>query len=213
MRDNVAATLRQALFDGYFQPGADLSEVALAGQLNVSRGPVREALLMLAQEGLVTHSQNKGFSVFQLVEEDFTLIILARMPLEIAALEAARERVTAEDLAELTGIKDQLLGAYRDGDFAQTTRFDKQFHSWLWEKAGNPWLVLALNRIMVPYFTFTMIYKREHPKLTEDLLRKQHEVYLRYLERATDWTATECVRFHLQLFLPDQGQSPAGGSL
>ncbi len=202
MRDNVASTLRQALFDGYFQPGEDLTEVGLASQLKVSRGPVREALLMLAQEGLVVHSQNKGFSVFQLAEEDFTLIILARMPLEITALEAARERVTPEDLEALTRIKDQLLAAYCDGNFAQTTRFDKEFHSRLWETAGNPWLVQALNRIMVPYFTFTMIYKREHPQLTEEMLREQHELYLRYLAGRTDSTAEQCVRVHLQLFLP-----------
>ena len=51
--------------------------------MNVSRGPVREALLVLAQEGLVSHSQNYGFSVLEFNEQDRTEVQQVRLPLEV----------------------------------------------------------------------------------------------------------------------------------
>jgi DNA-binding GntR family transcriptional regulator len=214
IRDSVAPALRQALLDGLFRPGEDLSEVSLAKQLHVSRGPVREALMMLAQEGLVVHEHNRGFSVFQLSESDFTEIPKVRLALEAQALECARDRVSPSDLGELGELKNQIVAAYEQQDFARTTRHDFEFHSLLWEKTGNKWLILALRRIMVPYFTFTMIYKREHPLLTKELLDKQHEWYLEFLRGATSRSASECVHFHLCLFLPPSaGAEPAAGGV
>ena len=72
LRVRVAEAIRQALLEGQFSPGENLSEVSLAREMNVSRGPVREALLVLAQEGLITHSQNYGFSVLGFTDEDHT---------------------------------------------------------------------------------------------------------------------------------------------
>src|SRR5512132_2316003 len=91
MRDGAAEALRRALLEGKFQPGEDLSEVALAQQLEISRGPVREALLVLAQEGLLVHRQNRGFSVLEFTDEDRKAINDVRLPLEARALELARE--------------------------------------------------------------------------------------------------------------------------
>ena len=63
IRHAVADAIRSALREGLLKPGEDLNEVALAAQFEVSRGPVREALLVLGEEGLLMHSANYGFSL------------------------------------------------------------------------------------------------------------------------------------------------------
>src|SRR5579862_8521145 len=82
LRVKVVAAIRQALLEGRFKPGEDLSEVAIAREMNVSRGPVREALLLLAQQGLISHSQNHGFSVLGFTDRDHTEIDQVRLELE-----------------------------------------------------------------------------------------------------------------------------------
>ena len=54
IRETVADALRRTLLEGRFQPGENLSEVAIAAEFHISRGPVREAMLVLAAEGLLT---------------------------------------------------------------------------------------------------------------------------------------------------------------
>ena len=95
IRHTVGETIRRALLEGRFRPGQPLSEVALASEMSVSRGPVREALLVLAQEGLVSHSQNYGFSVLEFNELDRTEVQQVRLPLEVLALELARRNITS----------------------------------------------------------------------------------------------------------------------
>ncbi|WP_027178490.1 GntR family transcriptional regulator [Maridesulfovibrio bastinii] len=84
--DKIASTLRKAIFEGYFLPGEQLKGVALSRSLGVSRGSVREALRILATEGLVEHLPNKGASVRKLSLEEIDDIFLTRHILEIQAV-------------------------------------------------------------------------------------------------------------------------------
>ncbi|MEO7651108.1 MAG: GntR family transcriptional regulator [Bryobacteraceae bacterium] len=197
MRQSVADLLRKALTEGTFQPGEGLSEVALAAQMKVSRGPVREALLILAHEGLVSHSQNRGFAVLELTEKDFEEINEVRGVLEASALVKARGLISPEQLQSLANLKDKLVECFRSGDFAGTTQHDLAFHSALWDMCGNSWLALDLKRLTIPYFTFTRIYVRQPPDLLELTLKWQHDLYLHFLQGSTRFPAEECVKLHL----------------
>jgi len=197
MRQNAADILRNALLEGRFSPGEGLSEVELASQLNVSRVPVREALLLLSQEGLVIHSQNRGFAVIELSEKDRSEIEQVRLPLESLALSLARQRASAEDLNLLERLKDNLLQAFGSQLFVQFIRDDIEFHRKIWETSGNAQLSNVLKRLMIPYFTYHMVYKLKSPELTEELLKLRHQMYLDFLKGQCSRSAEECVRFHL----------------
>ena len=199
MRQGVADALRTALLAGHFTPGESLSEVELAASLKVSRGPVREALLILAEEGLVAHTQNRGFSVFQLTAKDFEEISVVRLPLETLALRLARRHVDAADIAGLQGLLKHMSSLLRSGDFRGCTRADYEFHGMIWEKAGNPWLLAALKRIMIPYFTFTMVYRDRVADYTSEVLENEHMLFVEFLQNKTSRSAEECVRMHLEL--------------
>lgn len=199
IRQTVGETIRRALLEGRFSPGQPLSEVALASEMNVSRGPVREALLVLAQEGLVSHSQNYGFSVLEFTEHDRTEVQQIRLPLEVLALDSARRNITSEDLDRLDTLTDQMTRSYMQQRHVECTQADLDFHSLVWERAGNKRLLSALRNLMVPYFAYGSAFRMSRPDLTPDLLGAQHRCFTRFLSGDSDQTADQCVRFHLGL--------------
>ncbi|MGH3907255.1 MAG: GntR family transcriptional regulator, partial [Pseudonocardiaceae bacterium] len=81
----IADRLRDAITRGAFPPGAQLGEVELAGWLGVSRGPLREAMQRLVQEGLLRGERHRGLFVVELGIEDVRDIYAARLAVEQAA--------------------------------------------------------------------------------------------------------------------------------
>lgn len=197
IRHSVAEAVRAALREGHLKPGENISEVALAAQFEVSRGPIREALLVLVEEGLLTHSPNRGFSVIDLSAEDKAHIAELRLLLESRALERARERVTPADLTRLAEMKDELVRLFKDSERPARDAMEIAFHGYIWELSGNPWLVDALRRAMIPLFIFGRYLGLSRSNLDPVLGEEQHQLYIDYLARNTDRTAEQCVRFHL----------------
>lgn len=196
IRDSAVDALRNALLEGRFAPGEALSEPALAAEMGISRGPVREALLMLSQEGLVVHNQNRGFALMKLGPEDRAAMTQVRVPLETLALELAKPLTNHADLAHLEGIVREIVESY-DSDPRRCARQDLAFHEKLWEMTGNVWLISALRRVAVPFFLFTIMYQSRSERLTAATLEAQHRAYLDYLAGQTTQSAEECVRLHL----------------
>ncbi len=197
IRQSVAEAVRKALREGQFPPGADLSEVMLAERFQVSRGPIREALLVLAEEGLLTHSQNRGFSVLRFTREDRDHIDEVRLLLESKALECARERATPADLAELQRLQNELVGLFREGELPARDAAEISFHGYIWELSGNPWLVSSLKQAMIPYFTYSRAIGLVRDDLSPGLATARHQLYIDYVAGRTDRLAVDCVRFHL----------------
>lgn len=199
IRLSVTEAVRDAMLDGRLRPGQALSEAALASQMNVSRGPVREALFTLAKEGLVTHSQNYGFTVVEFTELDRTEVQQVRLPLETLALDMARSAVTAADLITLRQLRDDMADALSSRRFTDCTQADLAFHKHIWRMSGNSRLVDSLCNLLVSYFAYGSAFNIARPDLTPELLREQHEAYVQYLTSGGSQTAEECVRAHAGL--------------
>jgi DNA-binding GntR family transcriptional regulator len=199
IRQTVGEAVRRALLEGRFRPGEALSEVALAAEMNVSRGPVREALLVLAQEGLVSHSQNYGFSVLNFTEHDRQEIQQVRLPLEILALDMARRRIAETDLQQLTHLNGCIVAEYRTDNVIECTQADLRFHALIWERSGNARLVASLRNLMVPYFAYGSVFRLSRPDLSAALLDAQHQSYIDFLSGGSNQSAEECVRYHTGL--------------
>ena len=199
IRHAVADAIRAALREGNFKLGENLSEVALATKFEVSRGPIREALLVLVEEGLLTHSPNRGFSVIDLTPDDCTHIAELRLLLETRALERGRDRIVLADLERLADMKTELVGLFRDSERPARDALEIAFHGYVWALSGNPWLVDALKRAMVPMFIFGRYLGVSRPSMDPSLADEQHQLYIDYLAGKTDKTAEQCVRFHMGL--------------
>jgi DNA-binding GntR family transcriptional regulator len=208
MRDAIASALRSALLDRRFEPGQPIIESAIAAEMKVSRGPVREALLLLTQEGLVTHSQNRGFAVLNFTEADQAATSQVRYPLETTALQLARLHRTPPDILQLERIKQRMLENFRAGDARARLQDELDFHNLIWNLSGNTYLVSCLQRVTIPAFTYGTAYRMNRPDLTVELFHTQHQLYIDYLEGTTTRTAAECVRFHLGLAAPEPDSVP-----
>jgi DNA-binding GntR family transcriptional regulator len=196
LREGVAQAIRHALLDGRFKPGESLSDVAIAREMNVSRGPVREALLVLAQQGLITHSQNHGFYVLGFTDTDHQEIDEIRLKLEGLALTLARDRLTEENLQAVQALNERMAPVSRTNQLTEWVRAETEFHGLIWELGGNRWLVSCLKHVMIPYFNYETAF-RLPPQVTDRSFPEQHQVYVDFLRGTTSRSAEQCVRYHL----------------
>lgn len=149
-RDQVVDRLRDAIVNGRFQPGAPLRERQIAEQLEVSRAPIREALLSLEKEGLVVTTPHRGSFVASFTDDDVVEIYTLRASLEQLAASRLEERTTASDLRELDDIVVRMDAHAAEGDLRGLIRADHAFHRRLCEMSGHrrlleAWDVLALQ--------------------------------------------------------------------
>jgi DNA-binding GntR family transcriptional regulator len=199
LRRDVADVLRSAILDGRFKPGEELSDSKLAAEFSVSRGPVREALFLLAEEGLVIHRHHRGFGIPNLGTQDLEQIAAVRLPLEVLALDAARQRATPADLEQMARLKSDLLEAFALGGLRVCARPDLAFHSAVWKIAGNPWLEAALRRVAMPFFAYVSAFdlgRRDH---SAELMDSMHSSYIHFIAGKSDQSAQQCAAFHLGL--------------
>jgi DNA-binding GntR family transcriptional regulator len=143
----VADRLREGILDGTFPPRTQLSEVALAQQLSVSRGPIREAMQRLLQEGLLRGERNRGVFVVDLGESDVRDIYLARSAVERTAAALVVSDGTDEDFGVLQSMVDQLAAAV-DSNWVEMTKLDLQFHRALVAAAGSARLDRMFRTLM-----------------------------------------------------------------
>lgn len=138
----IAERVRSGIGDGTFAAGEQLGEAHLAEQLQVSRGPVREALQRLIQEGLLISHPHRGVFVVSLGSSDIADVQLARRAVETAAVEQVAELVARDGDATVLGEARQVLGeltaAAEDGDWHTVADLDLQLHDALVAAASSP---------------------------------------------------------------------------
>jgi DNA-binding GntR family transcriptional regulator len=113
-RRRAVERLRQAILAGDMAPGQRLVEEELAGMLGVTRASLRAALFDLAAEGLVERVPNRGARVRAITLDEAVAITECRMVLEGLCAAKAAERVTDEQIAQLTRVREALTGASAD---------------------------------------------------------------------------------------------------
>jgi DNA-binding GntR family transcriptional regulator len=134
LAEEAADRIREAIFSGVCPPGAQLREVELAAALDVSRGPVREALLRLEREGLVRSGWHRGATVTHLSERDITEIDSLRGALEQLAVERVIANASDTDLAAIAAAADR-MGSARDE--IDLVRCDIEFHDAVYGATGH----------------------------------------------------------------------------
>lgn len=134
----VTERLRNSIENGILEPGAQLSEVELAHSYGVSRGPVREAVQRLVQEGLLRSEPHRGVFVPVLTDEDVADIYLAREALESAAVRYTMATSTSGSVFQaLDECVTAMETAAAAGDWRAVGEFDLDFHTALVASTGS----------------------------------------------------------------------------
>ena len=162
----VTDQLREHVIHGRFEPGTLLGEVTLASQFGVSRGPVREALQRLVQEGLLRREARRGISVPRLAAADLRDIYLAREAVEGAALAVIVGRDPASLVGELRDIVARMRQAIRDGNDPTLADLDFEFHHAIVQAARSPRLTRLYSSLIGETFAYFNM-GAHHPRLDE----------------------------------------------
>ncbi len=154
LADRTYETLKRAIINLELLPGEIITEESISEQLGVSRTPIRSAMNLLCQEGLVTIAQGKGSFVTELSEQEVKNLFDVRIALEQLAIRLAMEKAAADPAAELfrpirTLVEEQ-VGTFT-GDSRDSRRFmvnDIEFHMAIARVSENPYLLRQLESIL-----------------------------------------------------------------
>jgi DNA-binding GntR family transcriptional regulator len=147
LHEQVAQRLRQMLVEGRIAPGAKLNERELCEVIEVSRTPLREAIKMLAAEGLVELVPNRGAIAVSLSEADIRHTFEVMGGLEALSGELAAQRITDEELAELRAMHYEMLAAWTRRDLSNYYRLNALIHRGINAAAKNPVLSATYDRV------------------------------------------------------------------
>ncbi|TCJ95246.1 GntR family transcriptional regulator [Nocardia alba] len=145
----IAGRLREAIMRGALAPGAQLGEADLATSFGVSRGPVREAMQRLVQEGLLFSIRNRGIFVIELTTDDVIDIYRARTALEGGALDLVLDGRRDIAYAALRPSVTAMARTAEAGDAAGVSDADQAFHEALVTAADSPRLVRAARTLLI----------------------------------------------------------------
>ena len=134
----VTERLRNGILAGRYSQGEQLNEAELARRFGVSRGPLREAMQRLIQEGLLQNRPHRGVFVPKLTDEDLVDIYFAREAIETAA--ARRIMATGEAASVSRRLRmevDRMIEALRQDDWNAVVDHDLRLHTWLVDAANS----------------------------------------------------------------------------
>ncbi len=191
---DVADRLRQQIFARELEPGSWIDELKLAANYGISRTPMREALKVLAVEGLVTLKAGRGAYVTEMSRDDVAQVyhLLALLESDAAARVAASASEAGR--AELRALHDELERRVRQRDAFFAT--NERFHLALLRLAGNRWaeqMVLDLRKVM-KLNRHHSLFKRG--RLAESLA--EHRALMAAIERRDADGAAALMREHFE---------------
>ena len=175
-RQHIAERLRAAILTGELEPGATVVETKLATQFNVSRGPLREALRELIEEGLLITVPYTGTRVISLSVDDIREIYSMRITLERFAFEQAWAKRDDAFALELRRRNGRLIQAIDAGDDAASILAELELHGLVYEASGHKLLQRTWHSLRGRLQLYWAAHHRAHA--TRGPKRDSHDSYV-----------------------------------
>jgi len=137
LHDELIDHLRELIVMGDMEPGTKVPEQSLAAKFGVSRTPLREALKVLASEGLITLTPNKGATISELTLEDLEEAFPVMGALEALSGELACARISDKGIAAIRRIHDQMIIHYQANEMPEYFRCNQEIHNLILKAADN----------------------------------------------------------------------------
>ncbi|MFB3902375.1 MAG: GntR family transcriptional regulator [Acidobacteriota bacterium] len=195
IRDDVLSSLRAAILDRSYRPGEHLIETELARQFGTSRGPVRDAIKELAQEGLVTIQAHRGAVVATFSPEDILEISELRILLEGYATRLASENASAEDLALLETKYGEMQSLADAGDLKRLVEKDIDFHREVCRLSRNGRLLKLWSSLASQIRLFLVLTDQVY--FTPQEIVETHRPILEAMHRKDHTGAEKEIKLHL----------------
>lgn len=193
IREQIVEQLRNDVLSGEIAAGESLREQKLAERFGVSRGPIRDALLQLTQEGLLVAQPNRGVRVGQgpsdLIQ---SLVVALRRRIEAFALETVLDQLTKKDLDQLDDILARFEQACSRNEMSEAIPHDIALHRWIVERVGDPDLLqIWLSTIIRMRLRYT-----RHEHLSESFA--EHRTIVDAIRQGNKQAALQALEANIQ---------------
>ena len=200
----IANQLRERIIDGSFRPGEQIREASLVERLKVSRGPVREALQRLSQEGLLVSHRNRGVFVLDLTVNDVSEIYAAREAIELGAAKA----ILAQEPGAITGTVKSLskiiakMGSLVEArDWRRLADLDLSFHVAFVKGSKNSRLSRIYSTLAAESRICIVNLEVSYPHA--DALVEEHEQLIDLLAAGDGVQLRKAIRKHMKKAVAD----------
>ena len=192
----VGDALRTLITEGALPPGSRLNERALCDRLGVSRTPLREAFRVLAAEGLIELTPNRGAQVIALSETDVCDAFELMGALEALAGELACARITAEETAQIKALTFQMLACRARRDLPSYYRLNRDIHDRINAAAGNR--ALTQTYVQQNLRIQNLRFRSNFDEDKWERAARQHEAMVEALEARDGARLARILRDHLR---------------
>lgn len=196
LHEEAVAHVRMMLLEGEIPPGARIPERELCEKLKISRTPLREALKVLAAEGLVQLLPNRGSRAAKLTDNDMRDLFEVCQGLEALAGELACERISDEEISGIAAVHAAMIQHYRDGDLIQYYRCNRAIHEAIIAAAGNPVLAGLYETVTARIRRARYVTPMTPPRWA--LAIQEHEAILNAVRRRDGVALAHILRTHLR---------------
>lgn len=193
--EQVAERLRTRIYAHELVPGTWVDEQKLAEEYGISRTPMREALKVLASEGLVQLKPRRGCYVTELSEEDLDEIFPVMALLEGRVAYEATTQATDKDMMTLQGIHDRLEKFAKQSNVDGFFEANQDFHQALQQLAGNRWLQKAIDDLRIVVRLTRRDSLRLDGRVTQSL--EEHRAILAAIQKRDATEASRLMHDHL----------------
>ncbi len=195
LHEQIIDRLREMIFQGDLIAGNRVPEKDLCLKFSISRTPLREALKVLANEGLITLQPNRGAWVTQLTAANVDELFPIMGSLEALSGELACKNATDVDIAEIKALHYEMAMYYTRGDRPNYFKVNRKIHEKITESSANPSLIQLYRslaeRIRRARYLATITADRW------DMSMKEHEAILAALEGRNGVLLSDLLRTHL----------------
>ncbi|MGY0694254.1 GntR family transcriptional regulator [Virgibacillus sp. FSP13] len=185
--------IKKGILEGDYQPSERVVEARMADKLGISRGPVREALRMLIQDGLLNY--NDGFvRVYQPTVQDVVEIFQCRESLETLAISLAIKNIADEERKKLAINLKETSKAFANDKGMELGKLDQQFHDIIITASKNKQLMELLDviRTKIHYMRTSMVNGDFYPSFVEE-----HERIYQILLEGNEEEAKKIMKKHI----------------
>jgi DNA-binding GntR family transcriptional regulator len=197
LHDELLDRLRQMIIEGQFVPGDKIPERQLCDQFGVSRTPLREALKVLAAEGLVQLAPNRGAMVATLSQEELEECLPMVATIESLAGELAGQNITDEEIVAIKAFHAGMLAAIEADDLDAALVMNRKMHRGIVAAARNPLLAAIYDTLF-----FRVGRNRLAPHLSAETIAKalvDHEDIIEALEARQSQRLAGLLKRHIEL--------------
>ena len=189
-------SIKTAIVKGNLQPGERLLETDIAKQMGISRGPVREAILQLDQEGLTYSHPHRGTIILEMnSEETEEVFVPTRRVIETFVAKNACRYLTDTDYQYLESLIQQMEMADAEDNLYNLTDLDMKFHSYLIEHASSPTICALWNNVSSKIHS--RLLQQGIIKDSLNIVAQEHREYLEYIKNQDINKIEEHLKAHI----------------